>query len=177
MEIIKYPHSILLKKCEKVAVGDEKCARLLDKMLVTLHRVAGAGLAAPQVGIAKRMVVIDLREIDEAQKIYKMINPIFTWKSNVSVESEEGCLSIPFLREIIQRHESVSVEYLDENFQKCTIEKATGFLAYCLQHELDHLDGKLYIDLLSKVKRASALRKYKKLLEEQSKTGENNAPL
>ncbi|MDR2681845.1 MAG: peptide deformylase [Holosporaceae bacterium] len=173
MEIIQYPHNILSKKCEEVVIGDKECTQLLDEMLITLHRVRGAGLAAPQIGVSKRIVVIDLQE--EPPKIYKMINPEFTWKSNVLVESTEGCLSIPFLRDTVLRHESVSVEYLDENFQKCTIEKATDYLSFCLQHELDHLDGKVYLDRLNKIKRASALRKYKKLLKENAENGEKNA--
>ncbi|MDR3179503.1 MAG: peptide deformylase [Holosporaceae bacterium] len=172
MEIIKYPNSILLKKCEEVIVGDESCVRLLDEMAETLHKVAGAGLAAPQVGVSSRIVVINLQKTESSQNVYKMINPRFTWKSDVLVESEEGCLSIPFLREIILRHESVSVEYLNENFQKCVLEKATGFLAFCLQHELDHLDGKLYIDRLGRIRRAGALRKYRKLLQKHLQTGE-----
>ncbi len=170
MELVTYPNPILSKKCEDVAIGDTSVKDILNQMAEKLYEWNGAGLAAPQVGITKKLVVIDIR--DEPPTLYKMINPKITWKSKELVESNEGCLSIPFVRENVIRHESVTVEYLDENFQPQKITEATGFLACCLQHELDHLQGKLYIDRLSRLKRSRAIQKSQKL---QQQAAEENA--
>jgi peptide deformylase len=167
MEVKIYPDPILSKECAEVAVGDMDAVNILEKMFPLLYKYEAGGFAAPQFGILKRLVVIDTRERSEhsATKL-KMINPRVIWRSENMVESLEGCISIPVLRETVIRHESVSVEYLNERFEKCIIEKATEYLAMCLQHEIDHLDGKLYIDKLSRLKRARAVRKFQKSQEE-----------
>jgi peptide deformylase len=121
-------------------------------------------LAAPQIGILEKIVVIDLR--DDEHIVYRLINPAIVWKSDELVESDEGCLSLPGLRRSVKRHERVSVEYLDESFKKQTIDKAEGLLAVCLQHEIDHLYGKLFIDRLNRLERLGALREFKKLQQE-----------
>lgn len=164
MEILKYGNPILKKKCNPVEIGDKNATELLDCMLKQMYKSEGVGLAAPQVGISKRMVVIDVRQ--EPAKVYKMINPKVVWKSEETAEFPEGCLSLPGVYEKVKRPASVSVEYLDESFKPCFIEKATGLLAACLQHEIDHLDGKLYIDRLSRIKRARLISRYKKLHEQ-----------
>jgi peptide deformylase len=163
MELLEYPNPVLFKKCAEVKAGDPEAFQILDEMSKKLYEWNGAGLAAPQIGVLKKIVAIDIR--DEPKRLYKMINPKVVWKSEELVESNEGCLSLPLLRETIIRHESVVVEYLDENFARQEVH-AEGFLACCLQHELDHLDGVLYIDHLSKLKRSRALKKFKKLQEE-----------
>lgn len=168
MELIKYPNPILSQKCAEVEVGASGVSEILDEMSKKLYEWEGAGLAAPQVGILKRIVVIDIRE--EPPHLYKLINPKITRKSEEMVESNEGCLSLPILREMVFRHASVTVEYLDENFKEKQIE-ATGFLSCCLQHELDHLDGVLYIDRLSKFKRSRAIKEFYKLQEEKPEDG------
>lgn len=171
MEILKYGNPILKKKCDPVEIGDKNAAELLDRMLQQMYESEGVGLAAPQVGISKRMVVIDVRQ--EPAKVYKMINPKIVWKSEETAEFPEGCLSLPGVCEKVKRPASVSVEYLDETFKPCFIEKATGLLATCLQHEIDHLDGKLYIDRLSRIKRARLISKYKKLHEQDPADNDN----
>ena len=135
-----------------------------------LYEFEGVGLAAPQVGVLKKLVVIDIRE--EPAKLYKMINPKIVWKSEEMIDSKEGCLSLPKLRETILRHEKVQVEYFNENFEKQTVE-GEGLLSCCLQHEIDHLSGKLYIDHLSRFKRNRFLSKFKKLQQENEVTEKN----
>jgi len=169
MELRLYPDPVLSKKCEDVEISDESAKAVLEEMSKYLYEWNGAGLAAPQVGILKKMVVIDVR--DEPAVLYKMINPKIVWHSDEIVESKEGCLSLPILREKIKRYERVTVEYLDENFGKHEI-TADGFLACCLQHEIDHLSGKLYIDHLSRLRRNFALKKFAKLQKEAAERGE-----
>ncbi len=171
MELRIYPDPILSKKCSDVEIGDIAIKNILNEMADKLYEWNGAGLAAPQVGILKKIVVIDIR--DEPSTLYKMINPKIVWYSADSlVESEEGCLSLPVLREKILRYKKVRVEYLDENFNKCELE-AEGFLSFCLQHEIDHLEGKLYIDHLSRFKRNRALNKFMKLQYSVSEESED----
>jgi peptide deformylase len=165
MELKIYPNPVLSMKCSDVQKGDSKISGILDEMAKKMYEWNGVGLAAPQVGILKRIVVADIRT--EPQTIYKLINPEIVWTSEDIVESEEGCLSLPFLKEKIERYDSIAVQYLDENFKEQEI-LASGFLSCCLQHELDHLDGTLYIDHLSKFRKARALRKFKRLQEENS---------
>ena len=173
MKLVTYPDPILSQTCTDVVIGDPLVKDALQKMSEKLYEWDGAGLAAPQVGIAKKMVVIDVRDEEgNPSTVYKMVNPKIVWKSDEMAEAYEGCLSLPFLREIVKRHESVSVEYLDENFVPQKISKATGVLSRCIQHELDHLQGKLYIDRLSRLKRSRALEEYKKL---QQQAAEENA--
>ncbi|GHU20592.1 peptide deformylase 2 [Alphaproteobacteria bacterium] len=171
MELVIYPNAVLSKKCKEVEIGDMETVALFEGMFTILYEFDGAGLVAPQIGISKKIVAIDLRN---ERDIYKMINPKIVWKSDELMESTEGCLSIPMLRDTVIRHAKVSVEYLDENFQKCFINEAEGYLAVCLQHELDHLDGKVYIDRLSRLKRSKAIKRYKKLLEHGQLASEEN---
>jgi peptide deformylase len=164
MELRKYPDPILSKKCAAVREGDPELSRILEEMSQKLYEWEGAGLAAPQVGILKRMAVIDIRT--EPKTLYKLVNPEIVWASEDMAESEEGCLSLPVLRAKIMRYESVVVYYRDENFAEREI-CASGFLSCCLQHELDHLDGVLYTDHLSKLKRKRALREFERLQTEK----------
>jgi peptide deformylase len=164
MELLKYPNPILYKKCTEALVLNSEIKLLIKEMSEKLYEWNGIGLAAPQVGISKRIVLIDIREEPSILRI--LINPTVIWKSEETIESEEGCLSIPLLRKTILRHALITVEYLDETFSKKTIEKADGLLSCCLQHEIDHLDGRLYIDHLSRLGRARAIREFKKLQKE-----------
>lgn len=160
MELKIYPDPVLAQKCADVEIGDTSVLPILEEMSRKLYEWEGAGLAAPQVGVLKKLVVIDIRA--EPAKLYKMINPKIIWASEEKVDSKEGCLSLPKLRETVLRHERVRVEYFDENFEKQTIE-GDGFLSCCLQHEIDHLSGKLYIDRLSRLKKSRFLSKFRKL--------------
>ena len=166
MELKIYPDSILSKKCAEVLPGDPEVRGILKEMSRKLYEWNGAGLAAPQVGILKKIVVIDIR--DEPPVLYQMINPKIIWKSEELIESKEGCLSLPELRETVIRHERVRVEYLDENFEQRFLE-GSDFLSCCLQHELDHLEGRLYIDRLSRLKKSRAIAKFKKLMSEDDR--------
>ena len=163
MELKIYPDPVLAKKCADVEIGDTSVVPILEEMSKKLYEWEGAGLAAPQVGVLKKLVVIDIRE--EPATLYKMINPKIVWASEELVDSQEGCLSLPKLRETVVRHEKVQVEYFDENFKKQIVE-GDGFLSCCLQHEIDHLSGKLYIDHLSRLKKGRFLAKFRKLRKE-----------
>jgi len=171
MELKIYPDPILAKKCADVEIGDTSVLPILDEMSKKLYEWEGAGLAAPQVGVLKKLVVIDIRE--DPATLYKMINPKIVWASEEMVDSKEGCLSLPKLRETVVRHEKVRVEYFDENFEKRTLE-GEGFLSCCLQHEIDHLGGKLYIDHLSRLKKSRFLSKFRKLQKEAAEEAEQN---
>lgn len=147
MELKIYPDPILRQKCTDVSPGDPLVSKILEKMSKKLYEWNGVGLAAPQVGILKKIVVIDVGE--KTPMLYKMINPKIIRKSQKMIQSIEGCLSLPRVQGIVLRHEKVVVEYLDENFEKKVLE-GEGLLSRCIQHELDHLDGKLYIDRVSR---------------------------
>lgn len=169
MELKIYPDPVLAKECADVEMGDAGVLPILEEMSKKLYEWNGAGLAAPQVGVLKKLVVIDIRE--EPATLYKMINPKIVWASEEMIDSKEGCLSLPGLRDTVIRHEKVRVEYFDENFEKQTIE-GEEFLACCLQHEIDHLSGKLYIDHLSRLKKSRFLSKFRKLQKEAKEEAE-----
>lgn len=136
---------ILRKKSREISVVDDKIRTLLDDMLETMYENEGVGLAAPQVGILKRAVVIDV----EDGNVYKMVNPKIISQSGEQV-GQEGCLSVPETKGIVKRPMNVTVEYLDENGKQRTL-KAEGALARCICHETDHLDGILFIDKVDKI--------------------------
>ncbi|MCR4555681.1 MAG: peptide deformylase [Alphaproteobacteria bacterium] len=153
-----YPDRVLFQPCKKIKNKDPNAKHILDQMELKLAETdRGVGLAAPQVGLSQRFVVINLGEGTEHK--YRLINPEITWKSPEQSLSREGCLSIPGIDAYVPRHERVKVVYQNDNFEKKMLE-ASGFLAYCLQHEIDHLDGKLYIDYLSPKDKTLILKKY-----------------
>lgn len=156
---------ILRTKCEDVLKIDENIISTLDKMLETMYNHRGIGLAGNQIGLNKKLVVIDLQENDEKNPLF-LINPTILWKSDEKVKGEEGCLSVPGnnARAEVERSKEVKVEYLDKTGKKQLIETG-GLLAICLQHEIDHLNGIVYIDYLSKLKRDSIISKVKKELK------------
>ena len=132
----------------------------------TMYAAEGCGLAGTQVGIHKRVIVLDLSYKDSSFLPMKMANPEILWKSTTTCRYEEGCLSVPGQSAFIERAEHVHVRYLDENNHLQEI-KAEEFLAVCLQHEIDHLDGKIYIDYLSPLKRQLLIQKAQKVAREQ----------
>ena len=172
MKVYEYPHPILKKKAEKVEKVDDELRRLLDDMLETMYVEIGVGLAAPQVGISKRIVVIDAERDDEGKKpgnpLY-LINPEIVEKSTEKVCGEEGWLSVPEQRAEVERFAWVKVRYLDYNGEPREM-LADDFLAIVVQHELDHLDGILYIDRISRLKRSMLLKKLQKLREEKTES-------
>ncbi len=167
LEIIEYPDPRLRQKCEPAKKVDDRIRDLLNDMAETMYDAPGVGLAAAQVGIKERLIVVDVGEDEESgrvPKLYKLVNPEII-ESSGKIEYEEGCLSIPGPKEVVKRPGEVIVEALDENGKKITIE-AEGLLAVCLQHEIDHLNGVLFIDHLSRLKRERLLAKYLKRQKE-----------
>jgi peptide deformylase len=160
LELRYYPDEVLREDCNPVEGFDEQLAAFLDNMVETMYAENGIGLAAPQVGVTQRITVIDVSP-DQDSPI-ELVNPTIT-HSEGSVVSEEGCLSIPEFRESVKRKERVVVEAFDRLGTAFTLE-ADGLLAICIQHELDHLDGVLFVDHLSRLKRELFKRWYKKQL-------------
>lgn len=150
---------ILRRKADPVEQVDDDVRRLLDEMLATMYAADGVGLAAPQIGISRRIIVVDVH--DPEVPAFGLINPRIVEYSEDLDRAEEGCLSIPGLRDIVERPARVVVEGLDRSGQPCRIE-ADGLLARALQHEIDHLDGILFIDRLSPLKRKMLLAKWQR---------------
>ncbi len=161
LKILEVPNPLLKKKSEKIETVTDEIRKTLNDMLDTMYDAPGVGLAAPQVGLLKRMVVIDVTRDDEPKKPYKMINPVITSHSETTTIHDEGCLSVPEQYAPVERFETVTVEYTDENGEQQKL-SADGLLAICIQHELEHLEGKLFIDHLSKVKRDMIVRRVEK---------------
>lgn len=164
LPIITIPDPILRKISDPVETVDADVRRLMDDMLETMYAAPGIGLAAIQVGVPKRIVVIDAADEDEgeAKKPLVMANPEIVALSPTTRIYEEGCLSIPDVRVEIERPEKVTVRYVDRNGKQQEL-AADGLLATAIQHELDHLDGQLIIDFLSRLKRDMIIRKFKKI--------------
>ena len=164
-KIIKMPNSFLRKKASVVNKLDNDIRHILDDMLETMYNAHGIGLAATQIGIDKRLVVMDcglkIDDDDFKPNPIKMINPEITFLSKSLNKREEGCLSIPGYHAIVKRPDKVVVNYRDENFKQKTLE-ADDLLGVCIQHEVDHLNGILFIDHLSRIKKEMILKKIKK---------------
>jgi peptide deformylase len=177
MPIYVAPHPVLKKPAEPVAAVTDETRQLVKDMFETMYATRGIGLAAPQVGLSLRVLVMDVEqtggETDEdgnsaafiPGKPVAVINPEIVWTSDTLNTYEEGCLSIPGQYAEVERPEKVRVKYLDENGQPQEME-ADGLLATCLQHEIDHLDGVLFTDHLSSLKRDMLMRKLKKWTRE-----------
>ena len=159
--ILVLPDARLRAIADPIEKIDDSVKELARDMLETMYDAPGIGLAAPQIGEMKRMVVMDLAKDGEAPDPLVMINPEILKFSDETVTTEEGCLSIPELYYDVERPAEVTVRYTDLDGK--TVEKdATDRLAICIQHELDHLDGVLYIDYLSRLKRDRVLKKFQK---------------
>jgi peptide deformylase len=161
LPIITLPDPILRKLSTPVERVDDELRRLADDMLETMYDAPGVGLAAIQVGVPRRLVVLDVADDDELPQPLILVNPeIVTLGSQTRVH-EEGCLSIPDCRVEIERPSSLTLRYLDRNGEPRELD-AEGLLATAIQHEINHLDGKLIIDFLSPLKRDMVVRKFKK---------------
>lgn len=158
LSIITAPDPRLKVRSEPVETVDAALRRLMDDMLETMYAAPGIGLSAIQVGIPKRVVVVDISDDEEKRAPLRMANPEILRVSTDLATYEEGCLSLPEQYAEVSRPASVVVAYTDENNRRHTLE-AEGLLATCIQHELDHLDGILFVDHLSAVKRSIILRK------------------
>jgi peptide deformylase len=146
------------KPVEKV---DAETRRLIDDMIESMYAADGIGLAAVQIGVPKRIIVMDLDQKDGKKNPRAFINPKILWASEELATFEEGCLSVPDIWEDVARPAKIKAEHLDRDGKKVILE-AEGLLATCLQHEMDHLEGVLFIDHISRLKRSMALRKLQK---------------
>ena len=160
-KILIEPDPILRKKCEPVSIVDNKLRTLMNDMVQTMYNAPGIGLAAIQVGILKRVVVIDLTKEGEEKNPFYFVNPEIIKRAEIHTAYEEGCLSVPGQFAEINRPETCHIKYLDYYGQPKEI-KAEGMLATCIQHEMDHLEGILFIDYLSKLKKSMIIKKLSK---------------
>jgi len=161
LPIITAPDPRLKIKARPVAAVDAKVRRLMDNMLETMYRAIGLGLAAPQVGESSRVIVVDVAREGEKRQPLKLANPEILWRSDELMTCNEGCLSLPEHYAEVTRPAEVRLRYLDYENEIREMH-ASGLLATCLQHEIEHLDGILFVDHLSLVKRGIILRKLTK---------------
>jgi peptide deformylase len=160
-DIIILPDKRLRLVSEPAKKIDPELRLLVDDMFDTMYGAPGIGLAAIQIGVPKRVIVMDLAKKDEPKEPQVIINPQLLWRSEERTIYEEGCLSIPEFYEEVERPAKVRVKYLDLTGAEQELE-ASGLLATCLQHEIDHLDGVLFIDHISKLKRDRVIKKFAK---------------
>ncbi|MBC8339704.1 MAG: peptide deformylase [Alphaproteobacteria bacterium] len=161
LEIIVAPDPRLKVKAKPVDGVDDDVRKLMDDMLETMHSAQGIGLASIQVGDPRRVIVVDVSGTDDDPDPLCMANPELVWTSDEERLHEEGCLSLPEHYAEVERPESIRVRYLDETGEIRELE-ADGMLATCIQHEMDHLDGVLFVDHISSLKRGMILRKLSK---------------
>jgi len=160
-EILVVPDPILKKVSARVEVVDDELRALMDDMLETMYAAPGIGLAAIQVGVPKRVIVMDIARAEEEKTPRYFVNPEIVWASEETAPYEEGCLSVPDIYDEVERPARVKIRYQDYH-GKTVEEDAEGLFAVCIQHEMDHLDGVLFIDHLSRLKREQAVKKVKK---------------
>ena len=160
-EVVKYPDPVLARRGETVTVFDAELKKLVNEMFESMYIAQGIGLAAPQINISKRITVIDVSFKKNPKDKIVLINPEIVDRTGKQLE-EEGCLSLPDIREKVSRAEWVKVRAQDADGKTFEIE-GTELLGRCMQHEIDHLDGVLFIDHLSRLKRELVLRKIKKM--------------
>ena len=163
-EILVVPHPILKQVSQPVERVDDELRALMDDMLETMYDAPGIGLAAIQIGVPKRVIVMDLARPDEEKQPRYFVNPEILWASEETLPYEEGCLSVPEYYDEVERPARVKLRYL--NYQGEQVEEdAEGLFAVCIQHEMDHLEGVLFIDHLSRLKREQAVKKVKKMVK------------
>ena len=167
LPIIIAPDPRLAKKAKPVAKVDDSIRRLMADMLETMYQAPGIGLAAPQVGELKRVIVVDCAKAEEKPQPYKMANPEILWESEELLVNNEGCLSLPEHYADVARPAEVKVRYLDEQNEIRELH-AKGLLATCIQHEIDHLEGTLFVDHISALKRNIILRKLRKTKRQEA---------
>ena len=158
LPILVAPDPRLKQKAREVAVVDDSVRKLLDDMLETMYAAPGIGLAAPQVGVGLRVLVADIAPDDEPKQPVRMVNPEIIWASDDDNVHEEGCLSVPEHYADVARPAAVKVKYLDEQGKRREV-ALDGLMATVIQHEMDHLDGILFIDHISSLRRNMILRK------------------
>jgi len=159
-EVLKYPHPLLKKRSEKVERVDEETKKWIEDMTETMYQANGIGLAACQIGIPRRIIVLDVSPIDPEQDFFVMINPEVISEEG-EIDHEEGCLSVPDCFEKVKRKETICVRGLSPDGKPIEV-TGRGILAFALQHEIDHLDGILILDRMSRLKREIYRNKLKK---------------
>ena len=164
LTILHHPDPRLREKAKPVRTFDAALQRLIDDMFETMYAAPGVGLAATQVGVALRVAVMDCSGDPDSPGAYVMVNPEILQQESLE-EVDEGCLSVPGVGDKLKRHRKVRARALDRDGKAYEIE-AEGLLAQCIQHEVDHLDGKLYIDHLSAIKRERLLKRQREAREE-----------
>lgn len=160
LEILKYPHPLLKKRCEKVDRIDGEVKKLIRDMTETVYQANGIGLAACQVGVSRRVIVVDVSPIDPEKEFFAMVNPEVISEEG-EIEHEEGCLSVPDCLEKLKRKEKVLVRGFSPAGKEIEI-SAEGILAIAIQHEIDHINGVLILDRISRLKREIYRNKLKK---------------
>ena len=160
-EILVVPDPILKQVSQPVERVDDELRALMDDMLETMYAAPGIGLAAIQIGVPLRIITMDLARAEEEPQPRFFVNPEILWASEETAPYEEGCLSVPDIYDEVERPAQVKIRYLDYN-GKAVEEDAEGLFAVCIQHEMDHLQGVLFIDHLSRLKREQAIKKVKK---------------
>jgi peptide deformylase len=160
LEILKYPHPTLKKRSKEVERIDEGIKRLIHDMTETMYQANGVGLAACQIGVPQRVIVLDVSPIDPQQSFFAMINPEIIFQEG-EIDHEEGCLSVPDCFEKVRRREKIRVKGISPEGKEMEV-TGEGILAFALQHEIDHLNGILILDRLSRLKREIYRNKLKK---------------
>ena len=168
-EILIVPDPLLKQVSKPVDRVDDDLRALMDDMLETMYAAPGIGLAAIQIGVPKRVIVMDIARPEEDKQPRYFVNPEILWASEETLPYEEGCLSVPDIFDEVERPARVKLRY--RNYQGEEVEEdAEGLFAVCIQHEMDHLEGVLFLDHLSRLKRESALRKLKKAKRDAADT-------
>jgi len=158
LEIVEHPNTVLLSPASHVASFDVELKKLVEEMTMTMYASGGVGLAAPQVNVSKRIVLIDPSEGNEANKLVAMINPVVTWVSDQKALGEEGCLSLPGVRLQVPRAVAVNVEYHDVVGNVHQWACSDAWTARIIQHEVDHLDGFMMLDRASLLARKLGMK-------------------
>lgn len=166
--LVILPDPMLRLSSAPIGAVDDEVRRLADDMLATMYEAPGIGLAAIQIGVPRRIVTIDVSREEEPKNPQVFVNPEILWRSDETSVYEEGCLSIPDFFEEVERPASVRLRYTNLAGEPVEIE-ADGILATCLQHEIDHLDGVLFIDHISRLKRDRVVRRFTKQAREKSR--------
>src|ERR671925_160825 len=173
LQILKYPEAILSRESLPLENITGETVKLVNDLLETMYAAPGVGLAAPQVGVSERVIVLDVDHENPGKQIYKLINPVIT-RTEGEVVWEEGCLSVVDFTAEVRRAAQVEVVGFDEHEREIKI-AAEGLFAVALQHEIDHLDGKLFIDRISRLKRDLYARRRKKMLRNGVEPSKENA--
>ncbi len=166
LPILRYPDPRLHKVAQPVQTFDARLQQVIDDMFETMYEAKGIGLAATQVDVHERLIVIDVSEERNAPLV--LINPEITWASEVRLKGDEGCLSVPGIYDGVERASAVKVQALDREGKAQHIE-ADGLLAVCIQHEMDHLRGKVFVEYLSTLKQGRIKTKLAKALRDEQR--------